>query len=343
MAKKKTTKKKTTKKKTTKASTSQKRYRILALDGGGIRGVMTAWWLAHLEKKLGKPTADHFDLIAGTSTGSILACALCKRIEAKDIVELYRERGRDIFPSTGSRLWDRLGRTFTQGFSAPKYGDEGLRSALRDCLGETRMGELDNSPKLLVTSYNTVSREAIVFKSWRDEYANVPLWEAAKASSSAPTYFPAHVTGVLGAQAPLVDGGVVANNPAACAIAEAVRLNEDAETGIGLRDFIVGSFGTGESTRPITIKQAREWGAVEWAVPVISVLMDGAADSVSYIAKQLIRNDRYFRVDCPLDKAFDDMDDASTTNIEALLNVAQRHLSSGGGKARIEDLAKLVK
>ncbi|MCA9299401.1 MAG: patatin-like phospholipase family protein, partial [Phycisphaerales bacterium] len=263
-------------KKTTKAAGTSKnttgrgpaRFRILALDGGGIRGVMTAYWLTQLEKRLGGATADHFDLIAGTSTGSILACALGMRIPAKDIVELYRMKGREIFPATAERLWDRFGRTFTQGISAPKYSDEGLEQSLRSCFGDAVLGDIGARPRVMVTTYNTITRQAMVMKSWREEYAQVPLWEAAKASSSAPTYFPAHVTNVMGATMPLVDGGVVANNPTACAIAEAVKLHGDA---LPLSRLVVGSFGTGESTRPISVRQSREWGAAEWAVPVISV------------------------------------------------------------------------
>lgn len=323
------------------AGNAEPRYRILTLDGGGIRGVMTAYWLSELEKLLGGPVAEHVDLIAGTSTGSILASALCKRIPAREIIELYREKGREIFPSTGERLWNRMGRLFSQGPSAPKYGGEGLQDALKECLGNTLMSELEDHPKLLITAYNTVIREPVIFKSWREEYTFVPLWEAAKASSSAPTYFPAHITGVLGAETALVDGGVVANNPTACAIAEGVKLNA-IKDGCPMNRFIVGSFGTGESTRPIGVSQAKEWGALEWAVPIISVLMDGAADSVSYIARQLLAEEHYYRFDTKLDKAFDDMDDASRTNIEALLNVAQAYLSSDGQK-KLARFAKHLK
>ena len=334
--------KKTNKKKRSKRESGRRRlFRILSLDGGGIRGVMTAWWLMQLEKRLGTPAADCFDLIAGTSTGAILGSALSRREPAASIVDLYRTRGREIFPSTAGRLWDRLGRTFSQGISAPKYSDDGLESALRRTLRDTTLGDLDTSPRLLITTYNTITRQAVVLKSWKPEHARVPLWEAAKASCSAPTFFPAHVTDMLGANAPLIDGGVVANNPAGCAIAEGVKLNRG-RGAIPLSRFVVASFGTGESTRPITMKQAQEWGAVEWAIPVISVLMDGAADATHYIARQLIVPDQYVRLDTRLDKAFDDLDDASTTNIEALLNLAQDYLRSGGGNAELDRAAALV-
>ena len=96
-----------------------KRYRILSLDGGGIRGIITAVWLDRLEQALGGPLRQHFDLIAGTSTGGILACALARGTEAAKIVDLYRDRGREVFPDQAARLWSRITRTFSQGLSAP--------------------------------------------------------------------------------------------------------------------------------------------------------------------------------------------------------------------------------
>lgn len=337
----KTTRKKTGKKTGRRSSGGGGAYRILALDGGGIRGVMTAFWLAELEKRLGGRLADHVDLVAGTSTGSILASAICLRIPAADIVNLYRDRGRDIFPSTAERMWNRLGRTFSQGPSAPKYDDDGLERSLRDCLGEGLLGDLPASgPGLMITAYETITRHAEVFKSWSSEFAALPIWEAAKASSSAPTFFPAHVTDTLGVTMSLVDGGVAANNPAACAIAEAVRLNSGS-AGIPIDRFALGSFGTGESARPISAAQAREWGAIEWAVPVISVLMDGAADTTSYVAGQFLGDERYVRINTRLDTGFDDMDDASSTNIEALVGLARRHVKSRAGREGFEKLARL--
>ena len=96
------------------------------------------------------------------------------------------------------------------------------------------------------------------------------MWEVCKASSAAPTYFPAHILNLGGADVPLIDGGVFANNPTAGAIAEGVRINKAlGNAGHDLDEFVVASFGTGEATRPIEAKQALQWGALEWAVPIV--------------------------------------------------------------------------
>ena len=315
------------------------RFRILSLDGGGIRGIITAVWLDRLERELKGPVRQHFDLIAGTSTGGILALAVADGIDAAKIIEMYKDYGREIFPEPASRLWSRLTRTFSQGISAPKYDDRGLERVLRRQFGDMRFGDLPSKPTVLVTSYNTLTRAAVVFKNTRDAFKSLPLWEIAKATSSAPTYFPAHKTRIRNADAPLIDGGVVANNPSACAIAEGIA----EKTGVELKDFVVGSFGTGQITRPISISEAREWGVLEWAIPIIDVLMDGASDAVDYISSHLVPDTRYFRFQTRLDEAFDELDNASKTNINALLNLAHRHLTNEGGQKRIEQLAKLLK
>ncbi|MCO6437344.1 MAG: patatin-like phospholipase family protein [Phycisphaerae bacterium] len=318
-------------------------FRILSFDGGGIRGIISAVWLDALEYELGGPIREHCDLIAGTSTGSILACAAALGIPAAQIRDLYRRRGRDVFTPLAPRLWNRLLRTLTQGLSAPKYDDRGLREVLESTFGSRRLADLPPTPRLLIPAYNTLARQAVVIKSNSAAFASLPLWEAAKASSSAPTYFPAHVARLGGAEVPLIDGGVVANNPVVCAIAEGLHVCSDRDGGIGLEQFVVGSFGTGQATRPIPAKQAREWGPLEWAVPVLDVLMDGAADAMDYIARQLLREGRYVRLQTELNHACDRMDDVEKGNIVALLRLAERYLDNQGGTDRIMKLAELLR
>lgn len=322
-----------------------KRYRIISCDGGGIRGLVTAIWLADLERHLGGRLARHIDLIAGTSTGSILAAAVACGIPADRIVALYRERGRVVFPGSWARRMSSLSRVVSQGaISRPKYDDAGLAKVLRAEFGDRRLGDLASGPRLLITTYNTLTREALVFKTHRKEFERLPLWEVVKASCSAPTYFPAHelVDGPL--RQPLIDGGVVANNPTACAIAEGVKLNSEggAADPCQLEHFAVGSFGTGQLTRPYSMEDVREWGPLEWAVPIIDVLFDGAADATDYIARQLIKPDRYLRAQVRLDAAYDDMDNADETNLNALVNLAHEYLRGPGG-AQLERFADLIR
>ncbi len=296
--------------------------KILALDGGGIRGIIPAICLNALQNQLGNKRLDQsFDLLAGTSTGSLLACALGMGVPAADLQNLYVERGKDIFPSTGSWLWSKVGRTFTQGPSSPKYSDKGLQSVLREFFGGLRFGDLRQ--KTMVVAYDTVSRNPVIFKSWREEDAHYPVWEVCKASCSAPTYFPAHLMDLVDAKkgtyrGALIDGGVVANNPAACAVAEAIRLNAELQAPIAATELLLASFGTGQLTRSISAEDAREWGALEWAIPIIDVLFDGSTDAVDYIASRFLTPGNHFRFQVELEKGLDDLDDTSKTNLFAL-------------------------
>ncbi|HEY8581871.1 MAG TPA: patatin-like phospholipase family protein, partial [Capillimicrobium sp.] len=194
--------------------------RVLSIDGGGIRGIIPVTVLAALEQRAGRPTSALFDLVAGTSTGGILALALnvpdaegSARWSAAAVLDLYREEGPQIFSrSLGRRI------TSVDGLLDDRYGNDNLREALRRYLGDTTVGEA--LTPALVTAYDLVARKPRFFKSWRPEDAAVPMALAAEATSAAPTYFePVLVDG-----APLIDGGVFAGNPAMCAYAEARRL-----------------------------------------------------------------------------------------------------------------------
>ena len=301
-------------------------YRILALDGGGVRGIVTAAWLAALEDATGRPARDHFDLIAGSSTGAILAAAVAGCRPAGDIAGLYARHAREIFPGRGARLWSRLKRVFSHGLSAPRYDGKGLDRVLARLFGNGKLGELP--VRTLVTAYDAWGRNPVVFKSWKPEHADLPVWSVCRASCSAPGYFPAHVVTLDGRPRPLIDGGVVANNPAACALAEGWKIARAG--GRDPADILLASFGTGEATRPVGIDQARGWGPLQWALPIIGTLFDGASDAADYIVRQILEEGRYFRFQAPLDSALDDLDGASRKNLRALAELAAAYLAGDG-------------
>ncbi|MBU8978128.1 patatin-like phospholipase family protein [Lysobacter sp. MMG2] len=298
--------------------------RILSLDGGGIRGLVSCHWLAGVEDALaraGKPgLLKSFDLLAGSSTGAIVGCGLAIGLAPMELARLYRQHRHLIFPGMAQRLWSRAGRMFTQGLSAPRYDGTGLEEVLRKVFGDTRLGQ--SKIPLLITSYDTISRKPVVFKSFKPEHADLPMWEVCRASTAAPVYFPAHPMTVEGRARAMIDGGVVANNPTACAIAEAMRKDVRVDSA---QDLVVLSVGTGERSRPIDLKSAREWGAIEWAIPIIDVLFDGNTDAVDYIAQHLV-GDGYFRLQAELMTGLDDLDDVTATNIAALEAMAQNYL-----------------
>ena len=314
-----------------------KMRRILSLDGGGIRGIVSCRWLEGVEAALrqtGKPgLLKNFDLIAGSSTGALIACGLAIGMAPSQIADLYREQGHEIFPGIAGRLWSRAGRFFAAGPSAPKYDGKGLEKVLKGVFGNTSLGQA--KLPLLVTSYDTISRTPVMFKSFKPEHKDLPLWEVCRASASAPTYFPAHAMTVEGRRCALIDGGVVANNPTACAIAEAMRKDARVDNS---QDLVVLSVGSGERNRSIDLKSAQEWGALEWAIPIIDVLFDGNTDSVDYIARQLV-GDGYFRLQAKLLIGLDDLDDTSSTNLVALDILARDYLQQADTVAKLKAVA----
>ena len=315
-------------------------YRILAIDGGGIRGVIPAVLLTKMEEVTGKPISQLFDLIAGTSAGGILAVGLTTpknrgrrrsppspKFKASDLLALYEERGKDIFARS---LW--AGITSLDGLTDEKYPSHGIESVLKEYLGDLQLK--DALIDILVTSYDIQDRQPYFFKrnKAKDKNGSAPrnylLREVARATSAAPTYFePAQVVPVGGSEVEarhLIDGGVFANNPALCAYAEAISL------GISPDDVLLVSLGTGIATRPIKYDEAKDWGKIRWIQPVLSVIMDGVADAVDYQLRQMLPtrepDTRYFRFDIHLREALDDVDAAHEANIAALKREAHRIL-----------------
>lgn len=298
--------------------------RVLAIDGGGIRGIVPALVLAELEARVGRPVAELFDLVAGTSTGGILACALGRpgARPAAELVDLYRTEGPRIFSRT-------LGRKITSalGYLDEKYDDTALRATLERYLEPARLS--DSLVPLLVTSYDLPSRTPYFFKSWRakaDPDWDFPLAEVARATAAAPTYFePECITAPDGQELALVDGGVFATNPAMCAFAEARRLDPHAAP------FVV-SLGTGQLTRPIAGRDAAGWGLLQWVRPLIDVVFDGVADTVEYQLNELAADGDAVRLQVALTRASDALDDASPPNLELLEEQAKDLIKESDAK-----------
>ena len=281
--------------------------KVLSIDGGGIRGVIPAVVLAEIERRTGRPIASLVDLIAGTSTGSILACALARpgAPPAAELISLYERIGPRIFHRS------LIKRIFSlEGWTDERYDDDGLNEALREHLGDARLKDVVTP--VFVTAYDIQGRFAFFFRSERavdDPEYDFSLFEVARASSAAPTYFePFEVTDAAGARTyPLIDGGVYGVNPALCAF-----VDHPDEI-----DFLV-SLGTGSQTRPYTYAQTRWWGQLQWARPLIDIVFDGVADTTDFQLSRVLPDRGYVRLQTELRIADDAMDDASPQNLAHL-------------------------
>ena len=283
-------------------------WRILCIDGGGILGLIPALVLAEIEARAGVLAGKLCDLVAGTSTGGIIACAVAAGIPAKNVAELYRRRGREIFSRsllhclvTGWGLW------------GPQYGAAGIEAALAAVFGDRRLS--DCGPALLVPAYDIEARTSTFFKSAKadDARRDFYLRDVCRATSAAPPYFPpARITSLAGETAVCVDGGLYANNPAACALAQAAKA--------GSPDGVVMlSLGTGQKEWPYLYEEARRWGAARWLRPLIDCMFDGQSDVAAHQCRALL-GDRCVRLQPALlrDLAMDDASDKALATLEAL-------------------------
>jgi uncharacterized protein len=287
--------------------------RVLSIDGGGIRGLIPALVLTEIEKRSDKRVWELFDLIAGTSTGGILACALCAPdpLPAEQLVALYEEEGPKIFERS---IWQRI--RSAEGLLDEKYDAAALDRALERFLSDKRLAA--TKPDLLVPAYNMGDPGPYFFKSRkaREENEDFSLSEVARATSAAPTYFePTELAGEA-----LVDGGVFAANPAMCAFAEVMRFQPTA-------DIVLLSLGTGQRTRKRRFADVKDWGLIEWAKPILDVVFDGVSDAVDYQLQHALDEGHYWRLQVELTDANDDMDDAGGDNLRDLRAQAEQLIS----------------
>jgi uncharacterized protein len=339
------------------------RVKVLSIDGGGIRGIIPAVMLAEIERQTGRPACELFDLIAGTSTGGIIALGVTvpdpggsgrPRWSAQDLVGMYEEEGPNIFHHSLLHTVETV-----DGLFGEKYDASGLETALARYMGEARLPQA--LTKVLVTSYDVRRHEPFFFKSFAPaphtaadvpregvprntgvppQPADYPMKTVARATSAAPTYFePADVPAV--APPPdgprdyvLVDGGTFANNPAMCAYAETTRNHPEAEQ-------LIVSLGTGRLTESISYEQARQWGLIQWAHPLLDVMMDGASAAVDYQLDELLGADQgHYRLQTVLRGVSGSLDDASSKNIKGLRKLAEQFLARNA--ARVEQVCKLL-
>lgn len=285
---------------------------ILSIDGGGIRGLIPAAFIAEIEKRTGKPACRLFDLIAGTSTGGILAAMLTvpnaqgkPRYTAAQVQSLYTRFGRTVFQSS---LWRK---TWTLGGLAnTHYSSEGLQALLDEYLGNARLHCALTD--ILITAYDMQSASPWFFKSrfaagHRSDEDDPLLSQAVLATTAVPTYFPPCRIG----EHCFIDGGVFAVNPTMCAYAEIKKLNRYEN------DILIVSLGTGEHNDSYTYKETRNWGMLRWAVPIIGVFTN-SGPTVDYQMKQLAGTQQYFRLQIPLDSDSIAMDDAGDANLRRL-------------------------
>jgi len=316
------------------SSFPSKSIKVLAIDGGGIRGIIPAVILGALRARLRQELWRYFDLIAGTSTGGIIALGIgtcCKDgqpYSPDELVNLYVQNGPAIFRKFPVWTWLRQ-------FVRPKYSPRALEATLQRFFRDTRFASAVTP--LLISSYDLKSQLPFFFKSHR--IASDPTYDwavasIARATSAAPTFFPPEYLSTGKEDYALVDGGVFVNNPSVAAYAEARWLYPEAT------NFLVVSVGTGDRQDRITYTKARKWGLVGWARQIVPVLMDSVSEAVDYELKSFPGCD-YRRLQIEnLPPPSAPMDDVTPENLQQLQSLAKQYVEVNA--AKLDEVSALI-
>lgn len=260
-------------------------FHILALSGGGFRGLYTATVLRCLEEALGAPLARRFDLICGTSAGGLIALGLADEVPARELQALFEDNRRRIFGSrgffrrlVGGRLW------------VAKHSASGLRAVLDERFGNATIGQLKH--RLVVPAVNCTLGRAQLFKTpharmfHRDHTRT--LVDVALATTAAPTYFPLHE---IADEGTFADGGLVGNAPGLFGLHEAQHMLDVATCRV--RVLSIGTMGLGAGLRG---GESLDRGFLRWGARLFDLTVAAQETTANSMLSHWLR-DRYYEID----------------------------------------------
>ena len=280
-----------------------KTFKILSIDGGGIKGLYSASILASFENKTGKNIADHFDMICGTSTGGLIAIGLANGMSAKDLVDLYTENGSKIFPTSNSNLirgFQNSYKSLRQIFFSNKHSVKPLKRILEDLFEDKTMKDATNL--LCIPSFNLTNGQPKVFKksgSQTEHFVDntIKLVDIALATSAAPSYYPIHEHNNF----LYTDGGVWANNPSLCGLLEAI----DYYVGEGKEfdDFSILSISSITTPNGWVSTSNKSKSIIGWKEKMFQTALDGQSYFTDYFLLKIVPKinpkGNYFRIKSP--------------------------------------------
>jgi len=354
-------------------------FKILSLDGGGIRGVLSVRLLQEFETKLlektGKQLHEYFDMIAGTSTGSIIAAGIAKGLTTDKLLKLYQDNAEQIFPYSNCKLintWRGLQNLLFKS----KYSHDGLIKALSNqgALSDTKMSDIIH-PILLILAYDMRYRNTTFFTNFHPDlglrwYDGLPLWKICVSSASAPTFFPPYNLQpydkeIFGQWSfPHIDGGVCANNPSLAAISQALKLSrypklsEEEKKKYNLENLKIDniavlSIGTGRSGEPYEYEDIQKGNTLGWINRLVDVFMEPTGEIMATMCKHIMggfESGRYLRLDFDLNERYKALEKEDDKTVRPLIPAKERKNQFVGEKvnedmdnARKENIDGLIK
>lgn len=291
--------------------------RILALDGGGIRGLITLQVLKHLEETTGKPVAELFDVIAGTSTGAIIATLLVlsddqgkPKHSAAELVDLYEDASRRVFQSTWYHRLLTLG-----GLLGPRYSNHDKIALADELYADANFRDL--LLPVVVPSYSVEKGDLHLFTNWAPDHAEMLIAPLITAATSGPTYFPAvELNGLPQGAGAYMDGAVLDLDPAQEVLLYALQeFPED--------DIVMVSIGTGDPNFGLTRQEGERGGLMSWLLPLERIAIDGRGELASTWLERYAKTAAgdgftYFRFDTALPAGVGPLDDTSPEMVARL-------------------------
>lgn len=276
-------------------------FKILSIEGGGIKGLYAAQLLANIEEKLNAPIGNYFDMICGTSTGGLIALGISCGIPCKKMSDFYREKGPLIFPRQNKI--DTIIRCLRQCIFSTKYSNKQLESSLTSIFGHRTMKEANNL--LCIPAFNMTLGRPCVFKKPFGPYhrdGRFTMVQVGMATSAAPTYLPS----ITIENNQYVDGGIFCNNPAMVGYTEAMdhfigksfSKNGDTMKYDNITMLSIGLPGDLLGENPFTSKTRSFIG---WNKKLIKTAMSGTSYITDYQIKKLmeINGGEYYKINPP--------------------------------------------
>lgn len=319
-----------------------RKLRVLSLDGGGIRGIISAKILNHIETMLkveyGQDfrLGNYFDIVTGTSTGGIITCLLLLKdddgnliYDTSDILDLYLTKNSQIFKK---RFWHKIKTVF--GFFGSEFETKEYERLLDKYFGDKTLKDLKYPS--IICSYDTERRACILFKQHyaiQDESYNFYLKDVVRGTTAAPTYFtPVKIKSITNEEYTLIDGGVYANNPTMCALVEINKIfRKENGRPYGIHDIKILSIGTGNYDTKYPWYKIIHWGIIKWIQPFIDISMSATNEVTEYQIRKVYEynnsSENYLRLSVELNKNESSMDNIKKNNVENLISIGNNMFS----------------
>lgn len=310
------------------------KFKILSLDGGGIRGIYTAHLLKRIQEELKINLREYFDLIGGTSTGAILAASIAIDYPIEEVIKLYKTKGKYIFNNKTKKI--PLLKLLS-GLICSKYGNNNLDEELFNIFKDITFERLYNEKKvnLLLFSTDIINGIPFVFKTpYNKKFVRdrkILLKDAILASTAAPYYFKPYELEINGSKYLLADGGLWCNNPSICLIAEAKKYFNKS-----LDEIKVLSIGTIDSKNYFSFENKllrKLGGLIFWNKKIVDIPLSLQSHNSFQCVDFLMDEDLYLRINTTTEKTMD-LDKTNDEYINTLITLADKDFTYNIDKIR---------